>query len=258
MLGSMAAATTTMSLLAANYASAQTVRENDPAIRASRLVIETPRAVQIKAYMVEPVSKQILGSIIVVHENRGLNPHTEDVARRLAKENFTAVAIDLLSSFGGTPENEETARNLFAKLDMDTVINDVRSMAKWLEVTGAPGKKIGLVGFCWGGGVANLAATQVTEIAAAVAFYGAAPPAAAVPSIRAKLLLHFAGLDERINAMWPTYEAALKASGVEYDSYVYPNVNHAFFNDTAGPRYDEAAATLAWERTLAFFRGTLV
>jgi carboxymethylenebutenolidase len=193
-----------------------------------------------------------LPTILVVHENRGLNPHIEDIARRLALANFIALAPDALFPLGGYPGNEDTARELFPKLDQDKTHNDFLAAVNYLKTLPAGNGRVGVVGFCYGGGIANFIATRVPDLAAAVPFYGAQPTAEEAARIKAPLLLHYAGADDRVNAGWPAYEQALKSAGVNYHAYIYPGVQHGFNNDTT-PRYDEAAAKLAWQRTVSFF-----
>jgi len=193
-----------------------------------------------------------LPGVVVIHENRGLNPYTEDVARRLAVANFVAFAPDALTPVGGYPGDEDKARELFAKLDAAKRTEDLVAAAGYLKSRPECTGKIGAVGFCFGGGIVNLLAVRLPDLAAAVPFYGNAAPAADVARIKAPLLIHYAETDERINAQWPAYEAALKANGVKYEMYMYPGTNHGFHNDTT-PRYDEAAAKLAWQRTVDFF-----
>jgi carboxymethylenebutenolidase len=195
--------------------------------------------------------------VIVIHENRGLNPHIEDVTRRMALEGFVALAPDFLSPQGGTPSDDDQARQLFAKIDMNAVVADAVATVTFLERDPRTNGKVGVVGFCWGGGVVNQLAVASPDLVAAVAYYGAQPDAADVPKIKAKLMLHYAGLDDRIDAGIPAYEKALKAAGVQFQIYMYEGANHAFNNDTAAARYDKAAADLAWSRTVAFFKDAL-
>jgi carboxymethylenebutenolidase len=190
--------------------------------------------------------------IVVIHENRGLNPYIEDVARRVALANYVAFAPDALTPLGGYPGDEEKAVKLFGTLDAGKRTEDLVNGAGYLKAHPECSGKIGAVGFCFGGGVANMLAVRLPDLAAAVPFYGGQPAAADVAKIKAPIQLHYAGLDERINAGWPAYEAALKANGVRYEMHMYPNTNHGFHNDTT-PRYDEAAAKLAWQRTVDFF-----
>jgi carboxymethylenebutenolidase len=188
----------------------------------------------------------------VAHENRGLNPHIEDIARRVALENFIAFAPDALFPLGGYPGDEDKARELFPKLDQAKVREDFVAAVEALKTLPGTNGKVGVVGFCYGGGVANFLATRVPDLGAAVPFYGNQPPAEDAARIKAPLLLHYAEKDERITGGWPKYEAALKAAGVKYEAFVYPGVQHGFNNNTT-PRFDEAAAKLAWGRTIAFF-----
>ncbi|TFW10684.1 dienelactone hydrolase family protein [Massilia arenosa] len=212
---------------------------------------------KVRGYLAQPAAAAgKRPAILVVHENRGLNPHIEDITRRLALEGFVAFAPDALFPLGGYPGDEDQARTLFQKLDQGKTRADFVAAAKWLEALPQANGKLGAVGFCYGGGMANYLATVLPELGAAVPFYGAQPPAAEVPKIRAPLLIHDAGKDERILAGWPAYEAALKASHVPYQHFVYAGAEHGFNNDTT-PRYDEAAARLAWTRTVDFFKSKL-
>jgi carboxymethylenebutenolidase len=192
--------------------------------------------------------------VIVIHENRGLNPHIEDVARRVALEGFVALAPDFLSPKGGTPADEDQARELIGQLDQQQTIQDALAAVDFLKGNDATTGKVGVVGFCWGGGLANQIAVNSAEVDAVVPFYGRQPASGDVAKIRAPLLLHYAGLDERINAGIPEYEQALKDAGVNYIIYMYEGANHAFHNDTSEARYDPAAARLAWSRTIDFFK----
>jgi carboxymethylenebutenolidase len=193
-----------------------------------------------------------LPGILVVHENRGLNPHIEDIARRLALDNFVAFAPDALFPLGGYPGNEDKARELFQKLDQTKTREDFVTAAGWLTARPESNGRLGAVGFCYGGGVVNMLATRLPNLAAGVPFYGSSPNTADVAKIKAAMMIQSAAVDERINASWPEYEAALKAAGVTYERHLYPGTQHGFNNDTT-PRFDEAAAKLAWQRTLAFF-----
>jgi len=206
---------------------------------------------------VQPLAaKGKLPGILVVHENRGLNPHIEDIARRLALDNFVAFAPDALAPLGGYPGDEDAARGLFPKLDQPKTREDFVAAAAFLKSHASCTGKIGVVGFCWGGSMANVLATRLPDLGAAVPFYGGQPTAEEAAKIKAPLLIHYAGTDERINAGWPAYEAALKAAGVKYEAFTYASTQHGFNNDTT-PRYDEAAAKLAWSRTLEFFNKQL-
>jgi carboxymethylenebutenolidase len=237
-----------------NYAWAQQVPTDDKRIKTEYATVPSPQGNgSIKGYLVRPASGGKQPGVLVVHENRGLNPYIEDVARRLATANFMAFAPDGLSSVGGYPGDDEKGGQLFARVDRAKMSEDFVAAARWLKARPDCTGKIGVVGFCFGGGIANQLAVRLgSDLAAAVPFYGAQPPAADVAKIKAPLLLQYAGLDKRIDDGWPNYEAALKANEVKYTVYTYPDVNHGFHNDTT-PRYDEAAAKLAWSRTLEFF-----
>jgi carboxymethylenebutenolidase len=255
--GSTAAALAVLPLLEVNYAHAATVNEED-----DDLIIESITYsgddTTMRGYLTKPKdAKDKLGSVIVIHENRGLNPHIKDVARRVAKAGYLALAVDALSPFGGTPANEDDARALFAKLDAQKNINNFLKGLDYVRARPESNGKTGVVGFCWGGGLANQLAVNSPELNAAVAYYGRQADAVDVPKIKAKLQLHYGSLDERVNAGIPAYEAALKAAGTKYELYIYEGANHAFNNDTAPTRYSPEAAKLAWERTLRLFKETL-
>ncbi|MEZ5434492.1 MAG: dienelactone hydrolase family protein [Verrucomicrobiales bacterium] len=245
--------------LAPNYAWARQVEPEDPRIRTSVETIDSPGGHgQIKGLLVRPAAggNQFPG-VLIVHENRGLNPYIEDVARRLGIAGFLAFAPDALTSLGGYPGNDDEGRAMQQKLNPDKITEDFIAAARWIHTHPASAGKTGVVGFCFGGGMANTLAVRLPEIiAAAVPFYGRQPAKEDVPKIKAALLIHNAGLDQRILEGAPAYETALKAAGVAFTSHVYAGVNHGFHNDTT-PRYDEAAATLAWTRTIAFFQTTL-
>lgn len=238
-----------------DYALAQQVQFTDPDILAEYLTYPSPNGNgTVRAYRVRPAKAQgRVPGVVVVHENRGLNPYIEDVARRLAKAGFVALAPDGLSSVGGYPGNDEKGRELQQQVDPTKLMNDFFAAVEFLKSSELTTGTIGITGFCYGGGVANAAAVAYPELAAAVPFYGRQARAEDVPRIKAPLLLHYAELDSGINAGWPAYEAALKANGTVYEAYIYPGTNHGFHNDST-PRYDEAAAKLAWDRTLAWFR----
>jgi carboxymethylenebutenolidase len=211
----------------------------------------------IKSLLSKPKdAKGKLGGIVVVHENRGLNPHIEDVARRAALAGFISMAPDALSPLGGYPGNDDAGRELQAKRDRNEMQEDFIAAYEYLKNHKDCNGKIGVVGFCFGGAIANTMAVRIPELAASVPFYGGQPAVADVPKIKAPLLLHYAGLDTRVNEGWPAYEAALKENNKEYTAYMYPDVNHGFHNDTT-PRYDKAAAELAWKRTIDFFKAKL-
>jgi carboxymethylenebutenolidase len=236
-----------------NYAWAQQVPKDDSRIKSDYLDYPSPQGSgRMRGYFAHPANAGKLPGVVVIHENRGLNPYIEDVARRLAVANFVALAPDALTPLGGYPGNEEKAAQLFGQLDPAKRTADLLAAYQALKSRPECTGKVGVVGFCFGGGIANTYAVQFPDLGAAVAFYGAQPSAADAAKIQAPLLLHYAGLDERIDAGWPAYETALKAHGVRYQAFIYPNTNHGFHNDTT-PRYDEAAAKLAWSRTLAFF-----
>jgi carboxymethylenebutenolidase len=240
------------------FAEAEQVAKDDPRIVGKFVEYPSPEGYgTVKGYLVEPAKAQgKLPTVLVVHENRGLNPHIEDIARRLALDNFIAFAPDALAPLGGYPGDEDKARELFPKLDQAKTRKDFILAARVLKALPEGNGKVGVVGFCYGGGVANFLATQLPDLAAAVPFYGAQPPAEDVAKIKAALLIHYAGNDDRINAGWPAYEAALKAAGVKYEAFIYPGAQHGFNNDTT-PRFDAAAAKLAWSRTVDFFNAHL-
>jgi carboxymethylenebutenolidase len=240
------------------FAEAQQVASNDARIKARYVEYPSPEGYgTLRGYLVEPVrSEGKLPTVLVVHENRGLNPHIEDIARRLALDNFIAFAPDALFPLGGYPGDEDKARELFQKLDQAKTRNDFIAATKFSKELPEGNGKVGVVGFCYGGGVANFLATRLPDLAAAVPFYGAQPTAEEAAQVKAPLLIHYAGADDRVNAGWPAYEAALKAHGVNYQVYIYPGVQHGFNNDTT-PRYDAAAAILAWQRTIEFFKAHL-
>lgn len=236
------------------FAEAQQVAKDDSRLRAEYVEYPSPNGSgKMRGYLARPAKAAgRLPGVLVVHENRGLNPHIEDIARRLALDNFIAFAPDALTPLGGYPASgEDEARQMFGKLDQAKTREDMVAAADFLkghpECTG----RIGAVGFCWGGGVANMLATRVPDLAAAVPFYGSPANAADVPKIKAALLVQYAENDQRINDAWPAYETALKAAGVKYEMHKYPGTQHGFNNDTT-PRYDEAAAKLAWQRTVEF------
>ena len=242
------------SQLAPNFAYGQQVKPADPRIKAEYVEIPSPQGYgKVRGYLVKPAKASgKLPTVLVVHENRGLNPHIEDIARRVALDNFIAFAPDALFPLGGYPGDEDKARELFPKLDQVKTRADFIASAHYLKALPDGNGKLGVVGFCYGGGISNYLATQLPDLNASVPFYGGQPSEEDAARIKAPLLLQYAGKDERINAGWPKYEAALKKAGVQYQAYIYPNVEHGFNNDTT-PRYDEAAAKLAWSRTIEFF-----
>jgi carboxymethylenebutenolidase len=255
--GGTAAAMTMLPLLENNYAQAAIVDPADPRVVTSTTTFKGVTG-DIRAYLAVPkAGPPKRAGVIVIHENRGLTPYTQDLARRLAVEGFTGLAVDLLSPMGGTPANEDEARAAIGKLELvDAVRNLVAAVAYVKSRPDAAGP-VGAVGHCWGGGMCNLLATAAPDLAAAVPYYGSVPPVTDVPMIKAKLQLHYAGNDPRINAGIPDYEAALKTARVSYEVFMYEGAEHAFQNDTAGARYNKAAADLAWSRTIAFFKTNL-
>lgn len=236
------------------FAAAQQVPKDDKRLRTETLEYPSPQGSgTMKGYLARPAAATgKLPGVLVVHENRGLNPHIEDIGRRLALDNFLAFAPDALAPLGGYPGDEDKARALFPKLDQAKTREDFVAAADFLKTRPDCTGRIGVVGFCYGGGIANMLATRVPDLGAAVPFYGGQPAADQVPKIKAPLLIHYAETDERINAGWPAYEAALKAAKVPYTMHMYQGTQHGFNNDTT-PRYDEAAAKLAWQRTVEFF-----
>lgn len=236
-----------------NYAWAQQVAKDDKRIRAEYATVPSPQGNgSIKGYFVRPAATGKYPAVLVVHENRGLNPYIEDVARRLATVNFIAMAPDGLTSVGGYPGDDERGGQLFGKVDRGKMTEDFIAAANWLKARPESTGRIGVVGFCFGGGISNTLAVRMPDLAAAVPFYGGAPAPEDVPKIKAAVLVHHGELDTRLVQAWPEYESALKANKIRYEGYVYPNANHGFHNDTT-PRYDEAAAKLAWQRTVDWF-----
>jgi carboxymethylenebutenolidase len=245
--------------LSPRFAEAQQVRPTDGRLHAERVDFPSPRGYgKARGYLVRPAAKTPAKqpAVLVIHENRGLNPHIEDVARRVALEGFVAFAPDALAPLGGYPGDEDAARALFAKLDQGKVREDMIAAAAFIRARPESDGHLGAMGFCWGGGMTNVLATKLPELGAAVPFYGIAPPLEDVPAIRAPLLLHFAAEDERINASWPPYQKALQAAHVRHEAFVYAGTQHGFNNDTT-PRYDAPAAKLAWQRTVAFLNKNL-
>jgi carboxymethylenebutenolidase len=240
--------------LSPKFAEAQQIAKDDPRLTTEYVPYPSPSGYETtRGYLVRPAgAASTLPGIVVVHENRGLNPHIEDIARRLALENYLVFAPDALAPLGGYPGEEDKARSLFATLDQTKTREDMAAAFRYLKGRDDCTGRVGVVGFCYGGGIAHLLATRLPDLAAAVPFYGNNPPPEAASSIKAPLLVHLAEMDTRINAAWPAYEAALKAAGVRYTAHMYAGAQHGFNNDTT-PRYDEASATLAWQRTLEFF-----
>jgi carboxymethylenebutenolidase len=251
--GSTAAAAALIPLLQCDFARAETIAVNDPRLASEKIGYDTPKG-KVTGYLSRPKAKGKRPAIVVIHQNRGLNPHIEDVVRRFAVEGFLTLAPDLLSPLGGTPEKEEDQIALFGKMDRGDPTIGVATVA-FLKAHAESTGKVGVVGFCFGGSMVNLIAMNSPDLAAAVAYYGSTPAdKSKVKDIKAPLLLHYAGLDTRVDAGIPDWEAALKANGKKYTLYMYEGANHAFNDDTAGPRYNKAAADLAWGRTLAFFK----
>ena len=243
--------------LSPNYALAAQVDANDPRIKGETIEYDSPQGHgRIKGYLVRPAGEGKRGGVVVIHENRGLNPYIADVARRLAVAGFTALAPDGLSPLGGYPGTDDEGKAMQKTLDRGKLLEDFIAAYGVLAADSNSNGKVGAVGFCYGGGVCNAMAVRLPDLAASVPFYGSQAKAEDVPKIQAPLLLHYAGLDERINKGWPDYEVALKANGKEYTAHIYPDVNHGFHNDTT-PRYDQAAAELAWSRTVEFFKAKL-
>ncbi len=249
--GSTAAAMTLLPLLESNYAKAAATPAED---LFTEYVTYPAVSGEMKAYVARPKKEAKYGTVVVIHENRGLNAHIEDVARRAANAGFLAIAPNALAPLGGTPANEDEARTLFTKLNAQETQQNFINTFSYLKTRKDSNGNFGCVGFCWGGAMSNTLAVNVPELKAAVAFYGRQAAVADVPKIKASLQLHYGSLDERINAGIPAYEEALKANKISYELYMYEGVNHAFHNDTAGTRYNEAAAKLAWQRTIEFFK----
>ena len=243
-----------------DYAAAQTISFTDARIKAQYVSYPSPggNGENMRGYLVQPAGQGPYPAVLVIHENRGLNPYIEDVARRLAVEGFLALAPDGLSPLGGYPGNDDDGRAMQAKLDQQKLRTDMLNGARFVKAHALSTGKLGVTGFCWGGGTTNWLATVMgADMQAGAPYYGAAAETASVPKIKAPLLIHYADKDERINAMRPAFEAALKQAGVPHEMHVYPGTQHGFHNDST-PRYDEAAAKLSWERTLAFFRKHLM
>ncbi|WP_207478822.1 dienelactone hydrolase family protein [Arenibaculum pallidiluteum] len=256
LVGGTAAAYALLPLLENNYALAQQVAPDDRRLVAERVTFAGPGG-PVGAHLARPAGEGRWPAVIVVHENRGLNAHIEDVARRAALAGFLALAPDLLSPLGGTPADEDRAREMIGGLNAEDAVSNLRAAVAWLERHSQSTGKVGAVGFCWGGGMVNALAVAEPELDAGVAFYGRAPDPAKVGQIRARMMMHYAGNDARINEGIPAYEAALRDAGKTFEIHRYEGTQHAFHNDTAGARYDAAAAKLAWDRTVAFLRAGL-
>ena len=255
-------AMTILGMMSPDYAMAEQVPFTDPTILPEYVSYPSPDGHgEVRGYLVRPAVEGVavtgkLPAVVVVHENRGLNPYIEDVARRVAKAGFLALAPDGLTSVGGYPGNDEKGKELQSTVDPSRLMNDFFAAVDWMTGHEASTGKVGITGFCYGGGVANAAAVAFPDLKAAVPFYGRQPEAADVPKIKAALLIHYGALDTRVNEGWPAFEAALKAAGTDYEAFIYPGANHGFHNDST-PRYDVVAAELAWERTIAHFKAHL-
>ncbi|TCR91221.1 dienelactone hydrolase family protein [Rhizobium sp. BK376] len=255
--GSAGAAAAIAPLLSANKAVAEMIKPDDDRLEAKDVTYPGTSG-DMKGYLVRQknVSAPAPG-VIIIHENRGLNPHIRDVARRMALEGFVALAPDFLAPLGGTPNDEDKARDMFGKLDRTMTVSNAEASLSYLANIDGVNGNVGVVGFCWGGGLANLFATKSPELKAAVAYYGMQPPIEDVPTIRAALMLHYAGLDDRTNAGIDAYRDALAANNKTFEIYIYDGANHAFNNDTSAARYDKTAADLAWKRTVDFLKKNL-
>ena len=254
--GSTAAANALLVLLENNDAKAQVVPKDDPRLQ-TEYIKYLGSTGEVRAYLVRPKGDEKLPGVVVIHENRGLVPHIEDVARRVALEGFMAIAPDALTPLGGTPEDPEKAPPLMGKLDGQVTMNNYLAAVRYLKTHPLSTGKIGVVGFCWGGGMANQVAVNSPEVLAVVPFYGRQPASEDVPKIKVSLLLHYAGLDEGINKGIPAFEAALKKASVDYKIYMYEGAKHGFNNDTWAERYNKEAAQLAWQRTISFLKEKL-
>ncbi|MES2980367.1 MAG: dienelactone hydrolase family protein [Pseudomonadota bacterium] len=248
-----------LAALSPNFAAGQQVSRDDARLKTEMASFASPNGTgTVKGYLARPAAAgdRKLPAVLVIHENRGLNPHIEDIARRLALDGFMAFAPDALTVLGGYPGDEDKAREAFAKLDQPKALQDFLAAATWLKDRPDATGKLGAVGFCYGGGIVHTLATRMPELNAGVPFYGNSPAPTEAAKVKAPLLVHLAAVDERINAAWPTYEEALKAAGVKYAMHQYAGTQHGFNNDTT-PRFDAAAARLAWERTVGFFKSQL-
>jgi carboxymethylenebutenolidase len=254
--GSSTAAALIAPMFDCNYALADTIKADDPRLDAQWITYKGASG-DVKAYLVKPKNVTKAGTVVVTHENRGLNPHIQDVTRRVAVEGYVALGVDYMSQLGGTPPTEEEAMPLFGKMDPAKAVGDGVAAVSFLKTHPNSNGKIGAVGFCWGGGMVNQIAVNSPELTCGVAYYGVQPKAEDAKKVKAKMMLHYAALDERITAGGPAWVEALKANGVDVQSFVYPNAQHAFNNDTSAERYNPEAAKLAWERTLDFFKKNL-
>jgi carboxymethylenebutenolidase len=254
--GGTAAAYALLLSLENNYAKAEIVPKDDPRLVTDHIKY-TGASGEVRAYLVRPKGDEKLPGVVVIHENRGLAPHIEDVTRRLALEGFLAIAPDALSPLGGTPEDPDKAPPLIGQLDRQATINNYLAAVRYLKTYPLSTGKIGVVGFCWGGGMANQLAVNSPDLSAAVPYYGAQPASEDVSKIKASLLLHYAGIDERTNKGIPAFEEALKKASINYKIYMYEGAKHAFNNDTWTDRYNKEAAQLAWQRTVSFLKEKL-
>ncbi len=254
--GSTAAATALLPLLENNYAQAAMIAEDDPRLETETITYDADGQ-KVSGYLAKPKGAANLGAVVVIHENRGLNPHIKDVARRIAAEGFLALAPDMLTGMGGTPADEDKAREMIGKLDRGQTIAGLTAAVPYLMARSDASGRVGCVGFCWGGAMANQMAVNSPGLASAVAYYGRQPTAEETAKIKARLLLHYAGIDERVNAGIADFQEALKANGIDYRIFVYEGANHAFNNDTNAARYNADAAKLAWGRTIDFLKETL-
>ncbi len=247
-----------MSFIMPKYQETLQIQPDDPRLESKYITYKSPKGGgEIKGLLSMPKgASDKLPGIVVVHENRGLNPHIEDVGRRAALAGFVSLAPDALTPLGGYPGNDDDGRDLQRQRDRDEMLEDFIAAFEYLKTSPNCTGKVGVVGFCFGGWISNMMAVRIPDLAASVPFYGGQPPAESVPQIKAPLLLHYAGLDTRVNEGWPAYEEALKKNKKEYKAYVYPDVNHGFHNDST-PRYDKEAAELAWKRTIEFFKEKL-
>ena len=254
--GGMGAALALVPLLQANRAAAAIVAADDQRLATGRVAFAGATG-ELKGYHARPSGATMIPAVLVIHENRGLNPHIEDVARRVALAGFSALAVDFLSPVAGTPDNEDLAREMIGKLDAAKTLENALAATEWLRASERSTGRVGAVGFCWGGGLVGRLAVADPKLDAGVVFYGRVPPLEDVPKIKAELLLHYAGNDARINADVPAFQQALQAAGVKYALHMYSGVEHAFHNDTSAARYNEAAASRAWQLTVEFFERTL-
>jgi len=254
--GGIAAADALLPLLELNYARAEVVPKDDPRLKTG--YINYPGATgEVRAHFIRPRGDAKLPGVVVVHQNKGLEPYIEDVTRRVALEGFLAIGPDALSPLGGTPKDSDKAKSLQRKLDSQSTVNNYIAAVEYLKTHPESTGKVGIIGFCWGGGVVNQVAVNYPDLSAAVPFYGTQPAPEDVPKIKASLLLHYAALDERINKGIPAFEAALKAASVDYKMYMYEGAKHAFHDDTRSARYNKEAAQLAWKRTISFLKEKL-